>query len=72
VGSVLTNALTSQSSGLAAIANRQALARVTQQLKAAATSALGPSFTSQLNATSSSLSSTQSKASTGSSLNLLA
>jgi hypothetical protein len=44
VSSVLTSALTNQSSGLAAISNRQALLRVTQQLKTAATSALQPAM----------------------------
>jgi hypothetical protein len=72
VSSVLTSALTSQATGLAAIANNQALVRVTQQLKAAATSALGSSGLSTLNTTSSSLKSTQSSSSsTANSLNLL-
>jgi hypothetical protein len=72
VNSALSNALTAQSAGFAAISNHQALARVVQQLKSAASSALGPSFTSQLNATSSSLNSTQKSAAAGSSVNLLA
>jgi hypothetical protein len=75
VTSVLSNALTSQSAGLAAIYNHQALLRVTSQLKAAATSVangLSPAQLAQLNTTSSSLKSTQSTASAGSSLNLLA
>jgi hypothetical protein len=72
VNSALSNALTAQSAGFAAISNHQALARVVSQLKAAASSALGPSFTSQLNTTSSALNSTQKSASAGSSVNLLA
>jgi hypothetical protein len=73
VSSVLTGALTNQSAGLAAISNRQALLRVTNQLKAAATSALGSSALGTLNATSSSLNNSQSSSSsTANSLNLLA
>ena len=75
VSSVLSNALTNQSAGRAAIYNHQALLRVTSQLKAAATSVangLTPAQLAQLNTTSSSLKSTQSTASAGSSLNLLA
>ena len=75
VGSVLTSALTSQSTGLAAIANHQALLRVTAQLKAAATSVangLTPAQLAQLNTTSSSLKTKQASSSAGSSLNLLA
>jgi hypothetical protein len=72
VNSALSNALTAQSAGLAAISNHKALQRVTAQLKAAASSALGPSFTSQLNATTKSLKGTQSSAAAGSSVNLLA
>ena len=63
VNSVLSSALTNQSAGLAAISNRQALLRVTNQLKAAATSALGPSILSSLNTSSSSLKNTQSSSS---------
>jgi hypothetical protein len=75
VSSVLTNALTNQSAGLASISNHKALVRVTSQLKAAATSVangLSPAQLAQLKSTSSSLKSTQSSASAGSSLNLLA
>jgi hypothetical protein len=75
VDSALSNALTAQSAGLAAISNHKALVRVNAQLKAAATSVangLTPAQLAQLNATSSSLKSTQSTASAGSSLNLLA
>ena len=76
VGSVLTSALTSQSTGLAAIANHQALLRVTAQLKAAATSVangLSPAQLAQLNTTSSSLNSSQTTSSANAnSLNLLA
>ena len=72
VGSVLSNALTSQSSGLAAIANHKALVRVSTQLKAAAISAANQAGLSQLNNTGSSLSTTSKNASSGSSLNLRA
>jgi hypothetical protein len=72
VGSVLTNALTSQSSGRAAIANHQALKRVGDQLKAAAIAAANQAGLSQLNSTNKSLSTTSKNASSGSSLNLLA
>ena len=76
VGSVLSNALTNQSAGLAAISNHKALLRVNNQLKAAATSVangLTPAQLAQLNTTSSSLKSTQSStAPTAGSLNLLA
>jgi hypothetical protein len=75
VGSVLSNALTNQTAGLASIYNHQALVRVTAQLKAAAVSVangLTPAQIAQLQSTSSSLKSTQTSASSGSSLNLLA
>jgi hypothetical protein len=75
VTSVLSNALTNQSAGFAAISNHQALVRVNNQLKAAAISvanSLTPAQLAQLKTTSSSLKSTQSSASAGSSLNLLA
>ena len=72
VNSALSNALTAQSAGIAAISNHKALQRVTAQLKAAASSALGSTFTSQLNATSKSLNSTKKSASAGSSVNRLA
>jgi hypothetical protein len=82
VTSVLSNALTSQSAGLAAISNQRALARVKAQLKAAATSivnGLSPAQFAQLQAsatasqsTSSSLKTTQASSSAQSSLNLLA
>ena len=82
VNSVLSNALTAQSAGIAAIANHKALLRVNAQIKAAATAAansLTPAQLAQLKNTSSvnssassSLKSTQTQASAGSSLNLLA
>jgi hypothetical protein len=82
VNSVLSNALTNQSAGLAAIFNQRALARVNAQLKAATTSAvnsLSPAQLAQLKAsatssqsTSSSLQTTQASSSAASSLNLLA
>lgn len=82
VNSVLSNALTNQSAGLAAISNQRALARVNAQLKAAATSivnGLSPTQFAQLKAsatasqsTSSSLKTTQASSSAASSLNLLA
>jgi hypothetical protein len=65
VSSVLSNALTNQSAGLAAISNRQALLRVTKQLKAAATSALGP-------ITAGATGSVSGKSSTGSQVNKVA
>jgi antitoxin component HigA of HigAB toxin-antitoxin module len=75
VSSVLSNALTNQAAGLAAISNHKALTRVTAQLKAAAVSAaksLTPAQVAQLSATSSSLKTTQATSSAGTSLNLLA
>jgi hypothetical protein len=72
VGSVLTNALTSRSFGLAAIACHQALIRVAAQLKAAANAALNSTGLSQPNSTNKSLCTTSKNASSGSSLNLLA
>jgi hypothetical protein len=76
VNSALSNALTAQSAGLAAISNHKALVRVNAQLKAAATSvanSLTPGQLAQLNANSSSLKSTQkSSSSSASSLNVLA
>ncbi len=75
VNSVLSNSLTAQSAGFAAISNHQALLRVNAQIKAAATAAansLTPAQIAQLQANSSSLKSTQTTASAGSSLNLLA
>jgi hypothetical protein len=75
VNSVLSNALTNQSAGLAAISNNRALRRVNAQLKAAATSvanSLTPAQLAQLKTTSSSLKTTQASSSAGSSLNLLA
>jgi hypothetical protein len=76
VGSVVSNALTNQSAGLAAISNHKALLRVNNQLRSAATSVangLTPAQLAQLNTTSSSLKSTQSSTSpTANSLNLLA
>ena len=72
VGSVLTNALTGQSSGLAAIANHRALVRVSTELKTAALAAANQAGLSQLNSTGSSLSTTSKNAASGSSLNLLA
>jgi hypothetical protein len=76
VTSVLSNALTNQSAGFAAISNHRALMRVTAQLKAAATSvanSLSPAQLAQLSSTSSSLKSTQkSSSATANSLNVLA
>jgi hypothetical protein len=80
VTSVLSNALTNQSAGFAAISNHRALLRVTAQLKAAATSvanSLSPAQLAQLKTTSSSLKSTQkstqkSSSATANSLNVLA
>jgi hypothetical protein len=75
VTSVLSNALTAQSAGFAAISNHQALLRVNAQFKAAATNAansLTPAQIAQLSSNSSSLKTTQTSASAGSSLNLLA
>src|ERR1700722_19348774 len=43
LSSVLTSALTDQTTGLASIANQQALARVNSQISTALTSALGTS-----------------------------
>lgn len=71
--SAISSALTNLSTGLAAISNQQALARVTQQLRSAETSALGPAQLSQLNATAASLAASKSsQSSSGQSLNLLA
>jgi hypothetical protein len=75
--SVIAGALTDLSTGLAAISNQRALARVTQQLRAAEVTALGPARFSQLSATAASLtasksSQSSSKSSSGQSLNLLA
>jgi hypothetical protein len=82
VTSVLSNALTNQSAGLAAISNQKALARVNAQIKATATSVvngLTPAQLAQLKAsatssqsTSSSLKTTQASSSAAGSLNLLA
>jgi hypothetical protein len=76
VNSALSNALTAQSAGLAAISNHKALVRVTAQLKAAATSVangLTPAQLAQLSSTSSSLKTTQASSSaTANSLNVLA
>ena len=46
LSSVLTSALTDQTTGLASIANQQALARVNSQISTALTSALGTSSSS--------------------------
>jgi hypothetical protein len=75
VNSVLSNALTAQSAGLAAISNHQALLRVNAQIKTAATAAansLTPAQIAQLQSNSSSLKTAQSAASAGTSVNLLA
>jgi hypothetical protein len=75
VNSVLSNALTNQSAGFAAISNHQALLRVKAQLKAAAVSvanSLTPAQLAQLKANSSSAKTTKASSSTGSSVNLLA
>jgi hypothetical protein len=76
VNSVLSNALTSQSAGFAAISNHKALVRVNAQIKAAATAAannLTPAQIAQLKANSSSFNSTQaSSSSKANSLNVLA
>jgi hypothetical protein len=75
VTSVLSNALTAQSAGFAAISNNRALVRVNAQFKAAATAAansLTPAQIAQLQGNSSSLNSSQTTAAAGSSLNLLA
>lgn len=76
VNSVLTNALTNQSAGFAAISNHRALQRVNAQLKAAATSVannLTPAQLAQLKAASSSPKSTQtSSSSSKNSVNVLA
>ena len=72
--SAITSALTSLSTGLAAISNQQALARVTQQLRSAEASALGPDRFNQLASTANQLAASKSSQSstTGQSLNLLA
>jgi hypothetical protein len=75
VTSVLSNALTAQSAGYAAISNHKALVRVNAQIKAAATAAansLTPAQIAQLQANSSSLKTAKSAASAGTSVNLLA
>jgi hypothetical protein len=75
VTSVLSNALTAQSAGFAAISNHKALVRVNAQIRAAATAAansLTPAQIAQLQSNTSSLKSTQKSASAGSSINLLA
>jgi hypothetical protein len=75
VTSVLSNSLTAQSAGLAAISNHKALLRVNAQIKAAATAAansLTPAQIAQLQSNSSSLKTAQSAASAGTSINLLA